>query len=55
MGSEIVVLAQWWTQASQEARYALLEKAAKENKPPLAQVRLAAYLAEAEAGEVDQG
>jgi len=48
-------LACWWTSASEEARYQALERAAKENTPPLADLRLAIYLAEAEAGQVREG
>jgi len=48
-------LARWWTQASQEARYALCLKATQEDRPPLAQLRLAIILAESEAGEVSEG
>ena len=48
-------LARWWSQASNEARYALLVKAAQENTPPLEEVRVAIILAETEAGTADQG
>lgn len=47
-------LARWWTQASEEARYETLLRATKENSPPLGALRLAIYLAEAEAGKVEQ-
>jgi len=48
-------LAGWWTQASEEARYAVLQKATQENTPPLDALRLAIILAETEAGEVEEG
>lgn len=50
-------IAQWWSSATQEARYALLERAfrGEAQAPPLEEVRLAALLAEAEAGEISQG
>lgn len=51
----IDALARWWAQASNEARFALLTKATQENNPPLEEVRLAAYLAEAEQGTVSEG
>jgi len=47
-------LAQWWAQASNESRFALLTQATQENRPPLAELTLAAYLAEAEAGTVEE-
>jgi len=48
-------LAQWWTQATQEARFELWRKATQENSPPLAELRLAVILAETEAGQVSEG
>lgn len=51
----ITALAQWWAQATNEARFELLTKATKENSPPLEEVQLAAYLAEAEQGTVSEG
>jgi len=48
-------LACWWTSASEEARYEALIRATKENSPPLAELRLAIYLSEAEAGQVSEG
>jgi len=51
----IDALARWWSQASNEARFQLLAKATQENKPPLEEVQLAAYLAEAEQGTVSEG
>lgn len=51
----VIELAQWWTQASQEERFRLLQKACKENTPPLAELRYAIILAESEAGEVGEG
>lgn len=53
--ADVEYLARWWSSATQAQRFALYEQAAREDKPPLAQVRLAAILAEFEAGEVDQG
>jgi len=55
MGWQVERLAQWWAQASEESRFALLAKATKENSPPLAEVHLAAYLAEIDQGTVSQG
>jgi len=50
-------IAQWWTQASQETRFALL-KAAIEGEAPhkatLEEVQLAAFLAESAAGEIEE-
>lgn len=54
-GLRIAAIAQWWAQASNEARFELLRKATQENAPPLEEVRYAAFLAEAEQGTVDQG
>jgi len=51
----IDALARWWSQASEEARYTLLRQATEENRPPLEEVHLAAYLAEAEQGTVSEG
>jgi hypothetical protein len=50
-------LARWWTSANQEARFALLRAAIHGEKeaPSVGQLQVAIYLAEAEAGEVDQG
>lgn len=50
-------LARWWTEASQESRFALLRASihgAKE-APPLRALQVAIYLAEVEAGEVTEG
>jgi len=55
LAPDLDALARWWTQASNEARFALLTQATKENRPPLQALHLAIYLAEVEAGEVDQG
>lgn len=51
----VVELARWWTSASAKARFALWDQATKENRPPLAQLRLAVILAEVEAGEISEG
>jgi hypothetical protein len=50
-------LARWWTEASNEARFGLYAKAlhGEEEAPPLDALRVAIYLAETEAGEVQQG
>lgn len=55
VAGDVVDLARWWTAASQEARYALLTQATKENRPPLDALQLAIILAETEAGEVEEG
>lgn len=56
-GFYVAELARWWHSASEEARFALLLKAAKgeAKTPSLEAVHLAALLAETEAGTVDQG
>ena len=50
-------IARWWTSASQEERFAFLSRviAGEEKAPTLGQIQVAIYLAEAEAGEIDQG
>ena len=49
-------LARWWGQASEEARFEALKKAAHGYGPAtLEEVHIAAYLAECEAGTVSQG
>jgi len=48
-------LAQWWSQATNEARFELLTKATKENSPAFAELRLAIILSELEAGTVSEG
>jgi hypothetical protein len=53
--ADVVALARWWTSASQEARFGLLTKATRENRPPLDALHLAIILAETEAGEVEEG
>jgi len=55
--ADVEQLARWWTTATQEARYALLIRAWRKDQgaPPLAQVQLAALIAEAEASEVEKG
>lgn len=49
-------LCEWWTQASQEARYGLYGSALKGDKeaPPLDVLRLAVTVAEIEHGEFEQ-
>lgn len=50
-------IARWWTEATQEARYALYTKAlnGEAEAPTLEALRIAIYLAEVEAGEVSEG
>lgn len=48
-------LARWWTSASQEARFALLQKSFKEGTPTFVELRAAILLAETEAGEIGEG
>jgi len=59
MGLRVAVerLACWWAQASQAERFRLLTAAiaGEAEAPPLETVHYAAYLAESEAGTVDQG
>lgn len=49
-------LCQWWTQAPQIERFECLQRSIKGDPeaPPLDKIQLAIYLAEVEAGEVDQ-
>lgn len=57
LGQSVWDVARYWTSASNEARFALLERAIKGDAaaPPLEVVRLAAILAEVEAGETGEG
>lgn len=50
-------IARWWTSATQEERFAFLQKTVKGEAgcPPLRTVQIAIYLAEAEAGEIAEG
>lgn len=50
-------IARWWNSASQEARYEAWGKAIQGDPgtPPLAELQLAVILAEAEAGQVEEG
>jgi hypothetical protein len=50
-------LARWWSQATEEARFRTLKASceAQEGAPPLARLRLAIYLWEAESGQVEEG
>lgn len=54
---DVAELARWWTDASSEARFALLERSIKgeAKAPPLNALQIAIYLAEVEAGEVGEG
>lgn len=59
-GGSVERLAQWWTQAAQEARFGLLQrvlgqKTPEKGDPSLFELKIAIYLAESEAGEIDQG
>jgi len=58
-GDRIVELAQWWTQASQEARFELLRRvygtAPQKDDPSQHELRLAIIAAEIEAGETGEG
>lgn len=53
----LVRLAQWWTQASKEARFELVRRTINGDRsaPTFKTLSLAIYLAEVEAGEVGQG
>lgn len=57
LAGRVELIARWWTSATQEARFALL-KAAIEGEAPhkatLEEVQYGAYLAEAEAGEIEE-
>jgi hypothetical protein len=48
-------IARWWAQASHEARFEFLTKAAKEGTPPLEEIHVAVILAESEAGATGEG
>lgn len=48
-------LARWYSQASEEARFQLWQKAIKEKTPSLSELRVAAILAEIAAGKVSEG
>jgi hypothetical protein len=54
----VIELARWWTSATKEARWQLLrmsidQRSPQKGTPPLAELKLAIILAEAEAGEID--
>lgn len=53
--ASIESLARWWSSASKESRFALLKRTIEGDPqaPGLREVRLAIYLAEAEAGEIN--
>lgn len=59
VGRPVEQLARWWHAASQEERFRLLklslEKNPPKDAPTLQTLQLAIYLAESEAGEIDQG
>lgn len=58
-GRPVEQLARWWGSASQEERFRLLklslEKNPPKDTPSLQTLQLAIYIAESEAGEIDQG
>jgi len=58
IGRPVEQLARWWDSASQEERFRLLklslEKNPPKDAPSLQTLQLAIYLAESEAGEIDQ-
>lgn len=49
-------LARWWTSASQAERFVLIQAAIRgaPSAPPFSDLQVAIFLAEAEAGEIDQ-
>lgn len=53
----VEALARWWSQASQEERFALVRAAihGEAQAPPLRELQLAIFLAEEARGEVTQG
>lgn len=57
LSTPIERIARWWTSASNEERFKLLQKSCQgeADAPPLKVVQLAIYLAEIEAGEVSEG
>jgi len=57
VSAAIESLARWWTQAPQEERFRLWRAAIEGEKgaPQLDQLRLASFLAEAQAGEIAEG
>jgi hypothetical protein len=57
VGSEIEQLARWWTQASEEARFAKLRDALhpEATRKGFEALRAAIILAEIEAGQVSEG
>ena len=59
LGKRVEQLARWWNEAPQEARWLLLRQVLDERSKASAEIsfdelRLAIYLAEAEAGEIEQ-
>ena len=52
---DVEQLARWWTSTTQEARFQLLKTAVETGTPPLEKLRFAIILAEAWAGEVEEG
>lgn len=50
-------LARWWTSATKAERFALLQRTlnGEHGAPTLETLQLAAFIAEAEAGEVEEG
>ncbi len=57
LARRIELLARWWNEATQEARFKAL-KASCEGEPeapPLQDLQYAIYLAEAESGQIESG
>lgn len=54
LAPSIEVLARWWTSASQGERFQLVKRTIEGDPeaPPFGTLRIAIYLAEAEAGEI---
>lgn len=59
LGNRVEQLARWWTSASEEERFLLLRETidirSQKKEISLEELRLAIYLAEAEAGQVVEG
>lgn len=57
VASSLKRLTKWWQAAAQAERFALVKASIEgyTEAPPLKTLQLAIYLAEVEAGEVDQG
>lgn len=57
VSADVERIARWWTAAPQEARFALYRASLEGDPqaPSLETLRLASFLAEAEAGEIAEG